>query len=177
MIYFHYFRKFCSSELTVFIWASNGTELQLTRRNKRQQRTLVTLTVHSRRHGVSTVPVHYLVVTISISSNVIVLLTERNEVSKRKHGKFNIAIKSIYFFCIYDNRPWRFFRCQFFVSFGWTFAYHFLGRVHRIFSLSRCRKRRRLFMPPRICSSFQNREEPLAHFEKRFCLFFDLLKG
>ena len=155
MIYFHYFRKFCSSELTVFIWASNGTELQLTRRNKRQQRTLVTLTVHSRRHGVSTVPVHYLVVTISISSNVIVLLTERNEVSKRKHGKFNIAIKSIYFFCIYDNRPWRFFRCQFFVSFGWTFAYHFLGRVHRIFSLSRCRKRRRLFMPPRICSHFK----------------------
>ena len=65
---------------------------QLTRRNKRQQRTLVTLTVHLRRHGVSTVPVHYLVITISISSNVIVLLTERNEVSKRKHGKFNIAI-------------------------------------------------------------------------------------
>ena len=130
-----------------------------------------------RRHGVSTVPAHYLIITISISSNVIVVLTGRNEVSKRKHGKFNIAIKSIYFFCIYDNRPWRFFRCQFFVFFGWTFAYHFLGRVHRIFSLSRCRKRRRLFMPPRICSSFQNREEVLAHFEKRFCLFFDLLKG
>ena len=28
----------------------------------------------------------------------------------------------------------------------------------------------------RICSSFQNREEPLAHFEKRFCLFPTLQK-
>ena len=174
MIYFHYFRKFCSSELTVVIWASNGTELQLTRRNKRQLRTLVTLIVHLRRHGVSTVPVHYLVITISISLNVIGVLTERNEVSKRKHGKFNIAIKSIYFFCLYDNRPWHFFRCQFFVFFGWTFAYHFLGRVHRIFSLSRCRKRRRLLMPPRICSSFQNREEVLAHFENAFVWFLAL---
>ena len=66
--------------------------------------------------------------------------TERNEVTKRKHWKFNIAIKCIYFFfCIYGNRPWHFFRCRFFVLFGWTFACHFLGRVHRTFSLSRCR--------------------------------------
>ena len=32
--------------------------------------------------------------------------TERNEMSKRKHWKFNNAMKGIYFFfCIYDNRP------------------------------------------------------------------------
>ena len=48
--------------------------------------------------------------------------------SKRKHLKFNIAI-------IYDNWLWHFFRCR---LFGWTFSCHFLGRVHRIFSLSRC---------------------------------------
>ena len=46
--------------------------------------------------------------------------TERNEVTKRKHWKFNIAIEGIYFFfCLYGNRPWYFFRCRFFVLFGW----------------------------------------------------------
>ena len=62
--------------------------------------------------------------------------TERNKVSKPKHRKFKIAMKGIYFFfCVYDNRPWHFFRCRYFVFFGWTFPCHFLGRVHRIFSL------------------------------------------
>ena len=37
------------------------------------------------------------------------------------------------------------------------------------FSLSRTKEV--FYASPRICSSFQNREEPLAHFEKRFCLF------
>ena len=70
--------------------------------------------------------------------------TEKNEVSKGKHGKFHIASKGIYFFfCICDNRPWRFFRCRFFVLFGWTLACHFLSRVHKIFSLPRCRERKR----------------------------------
>ena len=98
--------------------------------------------------------------------------------SKRKHWKFNIAIKDIhFFFCIYDNRPWYFFRCRFFFLFGWTFAWHFLGCVHRIFSLSRCCVRKKFFYAsPRICSWFQNREEPMAYFEKRFCSFLALQK-
>ena len=51
----------------------------------------------------------------------------------------------IYFFLyIYDNRPWHFFRCPFFVLFGCTFACHFLSRI---FSLSRPRERKRFFMP------------------------------
>ena len=33
-----------------------------------------------------------------------------------------------------------------------------------------------LYASPRTCSSFQIREEPLAHFEKRFCLFLALQK-
>ena len=49
--------------------------------------------------------------------------TKRNEVTKRKHWKFNIAIQGIYFFfCIYDNRPWHVFRCRSFVLFGWIFS-------------------------------------------------------
>ena len=65
-----------------------------------------------------------------------------------RNWRLNIAIKGIYFiFCIYGNRPWHFFCCRFFVLSGWTFACHFLGRVHRIFSLSRCRVRKRFFMP------------------------------
>ena len=32
----------------------------------------------------------------------------------------------------------------------------------------------RFYASPRICSSFRNREEPMAHFQKRFCLFFAL---
>ena len=51
----------------------------------------------------------------------------------------------IYFFLyIYDNRPWHFFRCPFFVLFGCTFACHFLSRI---FSPSRPRERKRFFMP------------------------------
>ena len=38
---------------------------------------------------------------------------------------------------VYDNWPWHFFCCRFYVLFGWTFACHFLGRVYRIFSFSR----------------------------------------
>ena len=100
--------------------------------------------------------------------------TKRNEVTKRKHWKFNIAIQGIYFFfCIYDNRPWHVFRCRSFVLFGWIFSgprsQDFLA-----FSLSLAKE---VFYPsPRICSSFQNREEPQAYFEKRFCLFLALQK-
>ena len=51
----------------------------------------------------------------------------------------------------------------------------FLGRVHRTFSLFA--SERGFFYPsPRICSSFQNREEPQAYFEKRFFLFLALQK-
>ena len=32
--------------------------------------------------------------------------------------------------------------------FGWILACHFLGHVHRIFLFSRCRERKRFFMPP-----------------------------
>ena len=32
------------------------------------------------------------------------------------------------------------------------------------------------YASPRICSSFQNREEPMAYFEKRFCSFLALQK-
>ena len=32
------------------------------------------------------------------------------------------------------------------------------------------------YASPRICSSFQNREEPMAYFEKRFCSFLTLQK-
>ena len=38
------------------------------------------------------------------------------------------------------------------------------------FSLSQAKEV--FYASPRICSSFQYREEPLAHFEKRFCLVF-----
>ena len=43
------------------------------------------------------------------------------------------------------------------------------------FSLSRAKEV--FYASPTICSSFQNREEPLAHFEKRFCLFLVLQKA
>ena len=97
---------------------------------------------------------------------------------KRKHWKLNVTIKGIYFFfCIYDNLPWHLFLCRFFVFFGWTLACHFLDRVQKIFSLSRWRERKRFFTPlQEFCSSFQNREEPLTHFEKRFCLLLALQK-
>ena len=99
--------------------------------------------------------------------------TERNEVSKQKHWKFNIAIKGIYFFLyIYDNRPLHFFCCRFFVFFSWVFACHFLepgSQDFLAFSLSRARAKEVFYVSPRICNSFQNREEPLTHFEKRFC--------
>ena len=78
----------------------------------------------------------------------LLLLSWQNGKTKRKHWTFNIAIKGIYFFCTYNNRPWRFFRRRFFDLFGWAFAYHFQGRVHRIFSLSRCRERKRFFSMP-----------------------------
>ena len=93
-----------------------------------------------------------------------------HEVFKRKHWKFHFAIKGIYFFfCIYGNRPWHYFRCRFFVLFGWTFACHFLAS-----SLSQVKEV--FYASQRIFSSFQNREEPLAHFEKRFCSFLALQK-
>ena len=97
--------------------------------------------------------------------------TERNEVSKQKHWKFNIAIKNIYFFLyIYDNRPLHFFCCRFFVLFSWVFACHFLEPgSHDFLAFSLSRAKEVFYVSPRIYNSFQNREEPLAHFEKRFC--------
>ena len=97
-----------------------------------------------------------------------------SESTKRLTSRLKVLI--YFFFCIYDNRPWHFFRCRFLVLFGWTFACHFLGRVHRIFSLSRPCERKRLYASPRIWILFQNKEEPLARFEKRFRLFLALQK-
>ena len=51
----------------------------------------------------------------------------------------------LYYLC--DNRPQHFLCCRFSVLFGWTLACHFLGRVHKIFFFSRCRERKRFFMP------------------------------
>ena len=53
---------------------------------------------------------------------------------------------------------------------------HFLGRVHRIFLFSGCREWKRFYVSSRISSSVQNKEEPPAHFKKRFCLFLTLQK-
>ena len=47
---------------------------QLTQRNERQQRTLVTLTVHVHRHGVSVVPLHYLIITAIIFTTIITMV-------------------------------------------------------------------------------------------------------
>ena len=56
--------------------------------------------------------------------------TERNEVSKWKHWKFNIAIEGInFFFWISDNRPWHFLRWRVYIFLGWTFACYFMRRV------------------------------------------------
>ena len=46
----------------------------------------------------------------------------------------------------------------------------------RIFLFSRCRERNRSFMPLELVGSVQNKEEPPAHFKKRFCLFLTLQK-
>ena len=90
----------------------------------------------------------------------------------------HVVFEGIYFFfCICDNRPWHFLRYRFSVLLGWTLACHFLGRVHRIFLFSRCRERKRFFMPlQEFVGSVQNKEEPPAHFKKRFCLFLTLQK-
>ena len=42
-----------------------------------------------------------------------------------------------------------------------------------VFWLSRVKE---VLCPSRICSSVQNKEEPPAHFNKRFCLFLTLQK-
>ena len=47
-----------------------------------------------------------------------------------------------------------------------------------VFSLSRCRGRKKSFYAsPRTCSSAQSKEEPPVHFEKRVCLFLALGKA
>ena len=43
-----------------------------------------------------------------------------------------------------------------------------------VFSLSRTKEV--FYASSRICSSVQNKEEPLAHYKKRFCLFLTLQK-
>ena len=79
-------------------------------------------------------------------NNLVCGTTERNEVSKRKHWELNIAIKCIYFFfCIWQSTPALLLLSL--LRLVWlNFACHFPGRFHRIFSLSRCRKRKRFFM-------------------------------
>ena len=78
-------------------------------------------------------------------NNLVCGTTERNEVSKRKHWELNIAIKCIYFFfCIWQSTPALLLLSL--LRLVWlNFACHFPGRFHRIFSLSRCRKRKRFF--------------------------------
>ena len=84
----------------------------------------------------------------------------------RKSLKFKIAMKGIYFFfCIYDNRPWHFLRCRF-LSCLVELLLAIFWAVFTRFS--------RFYASPRICSSFRNRKEPMAHFQKRFCLFLAL---
>ena len=66
--------------------------------------------------------------------------------------------------------PWSVIRLvwlNFCLPFPWACSQDFVA-----FSMSQTKK---VFnASPTICSSFQNREEPLAHFEKRFCLFLAL---
>ena len=76
--------------------------------------------------------------------------TERNNVCQRKHWKFNIAIKGIYFFIfVYDNRPRHFF-C---LPFSGPCSQDFLA-----FSLSRAKE---LFFMPL--------QEFVVHFKKVPC--------
>ena len=90
--------------------------------------------------------------------------TERNEVLQQKHWKFNIAFKDIYFFSrIYDNRPWHFLRCRF-LSYLVEILLAIFWAVFTGFS--------RFYASPRICSSFRNRKEPMAHFQNAFFFVF-----
>ena len=56
------------------LYASTEKKNQLTQRNEQQQRTLVTLTVHVHRHGVSVVPIHYLIITAIILTTIITMV-------------------------------------------------------------------------------------------------------
>ena len=56
------------------LYVSTLKKNQLTQRNERQQRTLVTLTVHVHRHGVSIVPIHYLIITSIILTTIITMV-------------------------------------------------------------------------------------------------------
>ena len=64
--------------------------------------------------------------------------------------------------------------CRFSVLFGGNFVLPLSGPCSQdflVFSLSRANSKRFFYTSPRICSSVQNKEEPPAHFKKRFCLF------
>ena len=56
------------------LYVSTKKKNQLTQRNERQQRALVTLTVHVHRHGVSVVPIHYLIITAIILTTIITMV-------------------------------------------------------------------------------------------------------
>ena len=56
------------------LYVSTKKKNQLTQRNERQERALVTLTVHVHRHGVSVVPLHYLIITAIILTTIITMV-------------------------------------------------------------------------------------------------------
>ena len=56
------------------LYVSAKKKKQLTQRNERQERALVTLTVHVHRHGVSVVPLHYLIITAIILTTIITMV-------------------------------------------------------------------------------------------------------
>ena len=67
-----------------------------------------------------------------VSDFVTTLVTHFAQFARRQSRHLGRRLQE----CVYDNRPWHFFRCRFLVLFGWTFACH-----------SRCRQRKRFFMP------------------------------
>ena len=73
--------------------------------------------------------------------------------------------KVLIFFLLFSSLPRYFFRCRFFVLFGWTFACYFLGRGHRIFLLSRCRRRKRFLCFSKKLWFISKRGKTWKHFE------------
>ena len=82
----------------------------------------------------------------------------------------HVVFEGIYFFfCgICDNRPSHFLRCRFSVLVGWTFA----------FLLSRCRERKRFFMPlQKFVVQLKTRKNLLLTLKNAFFLVFGSSKG
>ena len=84
--------------------------------------------------------------------------TERNEVAKRQSTLALLPLSLIRF-------VW--------LNFGLPFS-GLCSQDFFVFSFSRAKEV--FYASPRICSSVQNKEEPPAHFKKRFCLFLTLQK-